>query len=49
MPGKHDNNASLCKHEVKAQKDLIAISTMLKDYVIHLTATFMVGIIYKEQ
>jgi hypothetical protein len=28
---------------------LIAISTKLKDYVIHFTATFMVGIKHKEQ
>jgi hypothetical protein len=41
MPGKHDNNASLYKHEVKAKKkDLIAITTMQQDYVVHFIATF---------
>jgi hypothetical protein len=44
MPGKHDNNASLCKHEVKAQKRvLIAITTMLQYYVVCFTATFYGG------
>ena len=44
MPGKHDNNASLCKHEVKAQKNvLIAIATMLQYYVVCFTATFYGG------